>query len=98
MTDEIREKAQELINYLKSDFNGEFHVIGSQPGNGWLKDNPKFKALEQALKPSKEEVADYLAFEVRPDYGQQHTYQKWIDHAIEYLREMDRGETANDNG
>jgi len=77
MTKDIREAAQALLQVME-----KFDICLVD-----VRRSPEYTELKAALKPSKSEVAEYLESEVRPDYGQSHIYQEWIDFAIEYLRE-----------
>jgi len=87
MTDkDIREAAQALIQMLELN---KYRGVNTSLD---MEVTKEFKALKAALKPSKEEVADYLGAigrETRNDPNRSFIKQdeEWLDQAIEYLRE-----------
>ena len=73
MTKDIKEAAQEYIDYVESCYTS------SSP----VKHSKEYQELKAALKPSKEEVADWLN-DISYDH---HMDIDYMDSAIEYLRE-----------
>jgi hypothetical protein len=56
MTNDIREKAEALVNKIKNSTLDKYQ-------NTWfvsVDEIPEFKALETALRPSRQEIANYL--------------------------------------
>ena len=81
MDNDTREKAKALIKVMHDGYYArelclEDIVTGTQ-----------YKALEAALKPSKEEVADYWEERIGKFDNKGNEDCEWINQAIEYLRE-----------
>lgn len=87
MTEDIKEAAEALIVAMELEMEQDVPVRVARQYS-------QFRALKAFLKPSKEEVADYLehynGWQRGSDKMQQPNPKvlgEWFDYAIEYLRE-----------
>ena len=82
--EELKEKAKALIQMIKmqpSDVNINFDVFRSQSS---------FKNLKAALRPSREEIADWIDhynnYLLEEDDSERSNVSKYLNYAIEELR------------
>ena len=78
MTDDIREKVKALIDLMDESENGTGVIV--------IKQGSVYQDLKAALRPSREDIADYLDGYIPFSANPTDEYIKMFNYAIEELR------------
>jgi len=79
MVNDIREKAEALINWIDASENGTAVIA--------IKSCHIYKECKAALRPSREEIADYWEKRLSQFKNMEgHNDHKWLNYTIEELR------------